>query len=185
MCSKKSVMCKDDAHFFWLRSTVLDPFFHGNTVHFLTDHPILWPAIFLQWVHLPPKKKASAVCSGKFVWFSCLWFLTISQRWGKFSRCLNPLLQRNMQDSTMQTLRRPRFKVARFLCHLWDLSFCCPNGFGDQDCFAAHVEAIWHSRDLASVVEGEWEEGFGCQPCCKKQPNACTWTNNLSLLSYY
>ena len=43
-------------------------------------------------------------------------------------------------------------KLTGFFCHLCNLRFCCPNAFGDQDCFLDHVQSIWHSG--ASLVEG-------------------------------
>jgi len=45
-------------------------------------------------------------------------------------------------------------KLTRFFCHLCNLSFCCANAFGDWDCFLDHVQSVWHSRELASLVEG-------------------------------
>ena len=45
-------------------------------------------------------------------------------------------------------------KLTGFFCHLCDLRFCCPNAFGDQDCFLDHAQSIRCSREVASLVEG-------------------------------
>ena len=84
----KNHMHEHYAIFVWLRNTVLDPFFHGDTVRCLTNHkmnsrwyPTHWPLIFCQQLNLPPKQNNqwSADCSGKFCCNLCLWCLILSQ----------------------------------------------------------------------------------------------------------
>ena len=45
-------------------------------------------------------------------------------------------------------------KFTGFFCHLCNLNFCCPNAFGVWDCFLDHVQSIWHSWEVALLVEG-------------------------------